>query len=380
MMNKEKRYERYQRQIVLKEFGVAAQQKLLQAKVLVIGAGGLGCPALQYLVAAGISTIGIVDDDIVSLTNLHRQVLYNMNDIGSSKAEVAADKLKQLNDEINILPYNTRITNQNALDIIAQYDIVVDGTDNFSSRYIINDACVLLNKPLVYGAISKFEGQVAVFNVKNTLNKSAINYRDLFPSPPKDDEVLNCAEAGVLGVLPGIIGTMQANETIKLITQTGEPLINKLLVYNALNNSTYQLSLSANEEAQQLIPKNKAAFLKMGYEWLCSSSINNELEIDAIEFNNLIDDNNTTIIDMREKNEQPIVDEFTHLKIPLSELIRQQSLIDNDNVVVFCQTGKRSLQAVRLLNEVFNQSKKIVSLKNGIVEWKRKYAFNKTEQ
>ena len=380
MMNKEKRYERYQRQIVLKEFGVAAQQKLLQAKVLVIGAGGLGCPALQYLVAAGISTIGIVDDDIVSLTNLHRQVLYNMNDIGSSKAEVAADKLKQLNDEINILPYNTRITNQNALDIIAQYDIVVDGTDNFSSRYIINDACVLLNKPLVYGAISKFEGQVAVFNVKNTLNKSAINYRDLFPSPPKDDEVLNCAEAGVLGVLPGIIGTMQANETIKLITQTGEPLINKLLVYNALNNSTYQLSLSANEEAQQLIPKNKAAFLKMGYEWLCSSSINNELEIDAIEFNNLIDDNNTTIIDVREKNEQPIVDEFTHLKIPLSELIRQQSLIDNDNVVVFCQTGKRSLQAVRLLNEVFNQSKKIVSLKNGIVEWKRKYAFNKTEQ
>ena len=227
-MNNHKSYERYQRQILLKEFGIDAQQKLLQAKVLVIGAGGLGCPALQYLVAAGIGTIGIVDDDIVSLNNLHRQVLYTVNDIGLSKAEVAAEKLKALNDEINIISYNERLTNKNALALLMNMILLVDGTDNFSSRYMINDACVLLNKPLVYGAISKFEGQVAVFNIKDEIQIRAINYRDLFPTPPKDDEVLNCAEAGVLGVLPGIIGTMQANETIKLITGIGKPLINTI--------------------------------------------------------------------------------------------------------------------------------------------------------
>ncbi len=193
-MNDNNQYERYDRQILLKEFGIASQEKLMQAKVLVIGAGGLGCPALQYLVAAGVGTIGIVDDDVVALNNLHRQVLYNVNDIGLSKAETAVQKLKVLNDEISIRVYNKRLTNKNALSIIKDYDTVVDGTDNFSSRYMINDACVLLNKSLIYGAISKFEGQVAVFNVKDEVNKRAINYRDLFPVPPKEHAILNCAE------------------------------------------------------------------------------------------------------------------------------------------------------------------------------------------
>ena len=184
-MNNNKRYERYQRQVILKEFGVGAQEKLLQSKVLVVGAGGLGCPLLQYLVAAGVGTIGIVDDDVVSLNNLHRQVLYNMNDIGLSKAEVAAEKLKTLNDEINVNIYNTRLINKNALSIITDYDIIIDGTDNFSSRYMINDACVLLKKPLVYGAISKFEGQVAVFNVTNNVNVRAINYQRLISKSAK---------------------------------------------------------------------------------------------------------------------------------------------------------------------------------------------------
>jgi adenylyltransferase/sulfurtransferase len=373
MINKRKRYERYQRQILLKEFGDKAQEKLMQAKVLVIGAGGLGCPALQYLVAAGIGTIGIVDDDVVTLTNLHRQVLYTMNDISLSKVTVAADKLKQLNDEVNITAYNERLTNKNALNIISQYDIIVDGTDNFSSRYLINDACVLLNKPLVYAAISKFEGQTAVFNVKKVSSERPINYRDLFPDPPKDDEILNCVEAGVLGVLPGIIGTMQANETIKLITGIGEPLVNKLLTYNALSNSTYEFTLSANEEAQELIPKDKESFLKMDYEWLCSSTKNREFEMNADEFNKLIKDIHTTIIDVREKEEQPVVDEFRHLQIPLSELIMKTSLINNDKVVVFCQSGQRSLQAAKWLREIFKE-KKVYSLKGGIVEWKKKYA------
>ncbi len=378
-MNSDKQYERYERQIMLKEFGVAAQKKLLQTKVLVVGAGGLGCPALQYLVAAGVGTIGIADDDVVSLNNLHRQVLYNMNDINLSKAEVAAEKLRALNNEINIVAYNLRLINKNALEIINAFDIVVDGTDNFSSRYMINDACMLLNKPLVYGAISKFEGQVAVFNAKDEVNKRAINYRDLFPVPPKDDEVLNCADAGVLGVLPGIIGTMQANETIKLIIGIGKPLVNTILTYNALDNSSYEFNLSLNENAQELSPKDLAAFLEMDYEWLCSSQINNSFEIDAAKFNNLIEDSNAIVIDVREKDEQPFVDEFEHIQIPLNELINNQKAIEKENVVVFCQSGQRSLQAAQLLNELFND-KHIYSLKGGIAEWKKQYALQANEK
>src|SRR5204862_3188744 len=215
-------YERYQRQIILPGFREKGQRELLQTKVIVVGAGGLGCPALQYLTAAGVGTIGIIDDDVVSLNNLQRQVLYSVNDIGFSKAERAAITLRQLNTGIKIISYYERLTTQNALALFKEFDIIIDGTDNFSTRYMINDACVLLNKPLVYGAISQFEGQVSVFRNKN---EEDVNYRDIFPDPPKDGEVLNCAEAGVLGVLPGIIGTMMANETIKLITSIGEPLI-----------------------------------------------------------------------------------------------------------------------------------------------------------
>ncbi len=369
-MNNDKRYERYQRQIVLKEFGVKAQVKLLHSKVLVVGAGGLGCAVLQYLVAAGVGTVGIIDNDVVSLSNLHRQVLYTCNDIGLLKAQVASEKLKAFNDEININTYNIKLTNQNALSIIKHYDIIVDGTDNFSSRYMINDACILLSKPLIYGAIFKFEGQVAIFNVKSDLNIRALNYRDLFTAPPKEDEVLNCAEAGVLGILPGIIGTMQANETIKLIIGVGKTLINTLLTYNALDNSIYEFNLSLNEEAQDLIPNDEEAFLKMDYEWLCSSHINNKFEIDVAAFNKLVEDDNTTIIDVREKDEQPLINEFEHIQIPLNQLINNQSLIVKNNVIVFCQSGKRSLQAAKMLSELFN-NKNIYSLKDGIIDWKK---------
>src|SRR4026208_639604 len=299
MMN-DKLYERYHRQIILPEFGEQGQQKLISAKVLVIGAGGLGCPALQYLTAAGVGTIGIVDDDVVALNNLHRQVLYSVNDIGLSKAERAADILRQLNPTIKISAYNERLTTQNTLTLFDEFDIIIDGTDNFSTRYMINDACVLLNKPLVYGAISQFEGQVSVFN-HQPLNESnkAVNYRDLFPDPPKDGEVLNCAEAGVLGVLPGIIGTMMANETIKLITGIGEPLINQLLTYNALNNQVYILNLSARKETRSLIPKNKKEFLQIDYEWLCASPVQ-QAEVDSDIFNGMVAKGNIDVIDVRE--------------------------------------------------------------------------------
>jgi len=193
-------YERYSRQLILKEFGEPAQQKLLQAKVLVVGAGGLGCACLQYLAAAGLGSIGIIDNDKVALHNLHRQVLYTVNDIGLPKAEQAARALQQLNPDIDIRAFNERLTVHNAIGLFREYDIIIDGTDNFSSRYMINDACVLTGKPLIYGAVSKFEGQVAIFNCSIQHNERPVNYRDLFPQPPAAGEIDNCAEAGVLGV------------------------------------------------------------------------------------------------------------------------------------------------------------------------------------
>ena len=364
-------YERYHRQIILPEFGEEGQQKLLEAKVLVIGAGGLGCPALQYLTAAGVGTIGIIDDDIVALNNLHRQILYSVNDIGFSKAERAAHILQQLNPDIKIIVYNERLVNSNALTLIDDFDIIIDGTDNFSTRYMINDACVLLNKPLVYGAISQFEGQVSVFNPQPIEGSNeSVNYRDLFPDPPKEGEVLNCAEAGVLGVLPGIIGTMMANETIKLITGIGEPLINQLLTYNALNNQVYQLNLSARKETRSLIPKNEKEFLQTDYEWLCAAPVQQE-EIDSDTFNTMIAKGSVDIIDVRESHEIPTVNEFGHIKIPLAQLAENSSLIKSENVIAFCQSGKRSLQAAKILSGIFGDTKKVYSLRGGIVQWKQ---------
>jgi len=365
-MSDQNLYERYHRQIILPEFGEEGQQKLLKAKVLVIGAGGLGCPALQYLAAAGIGTIGIVDDDTVALSNLHRQVLYSVNDIGSSKAERATKILQGLNPEVKIISYNERLQNQNALMLFDEYDIVIDGTDNFSTRYMINDACVLLNKPLVYGAISQFEGQVSVFSNKN---EEDVNYRDIFPDPPKDGEVLNCAEAGVLGVLPGIIGTMMANETIKLITGIGEPLIDQLFTYNALNNQVYQLNLSSRKETRSLIPKDEKEFLKTDYEWLCASPIE-QAEIDSDSFNRMLR-GGVDVVDVREPHEIPAVNEFVHIRIPLAQLADNISLIKSDKVIAFCQSGKRSLQAAKILSGIFGDAKKVYSLRGGIVQWKQ---------
>jgi sulfur-carrier protein adenylyltransferase/sulfurtransferase len=369
-MDKKKLYERYERQIILPEFGEEGQQKLLMAKVLVIGAGGLGCPVLQYLNAAGTGTIGIVDDDVVALNNLHRQVLYSVNDIGLSKAERAAHILQRANPEIKIIPYNERLTVHNALMLFDDFDLIIDGTDNFSTRYMINDACVLMNKPLVYGAISQFEGQVSVFNFRQNEDDEAVNYRDLFPNPPKEDEVLNCAETGVLGALPGIIGTMMASETIKLITGIGEPLVSQLLTFNALNNQVYQLTLSARKETRSLIPKNEAAFLETDYEWLCSSEII-QSEINADTFSALITNGNVDVIDVREPYEMPVANDFSNIKIPLAQLTENISLIKSDTIVTFCQTGNRSLQAVRILSGIFGAGKKIYSLRGGIVEWKK---------
>jgi sulfur-carrier protein adenylyltransferase/sulfurtransferase len=361
-------YERYHRQLILKEFGETGQQKLLNAKVLMIGAGGLGCAALPYLAAAGVGTIGIVDDDVVALSNLHRQTLYKTSDIGFSKAIKAKESLKQLNPEIAIIAYPERITTENAMDLMKDFDIIVDGTDNFASRYLINDACVLIGKPLVYGAVSQWEGQAAIFN-DNTYKKPAVNYRDLFPHPPKDNEVLNCAEAGVLGVLPGIIGAFQANETIKWITGVGQVLINKMLTYNALTNQSYEIELQAQPGTRSLIPADEIAFKKMDYQWLCASGLD-ELEISIAAFNKLMNEEDITFMDVRELHEQPVVTEFEHVRMPLSVFQHSGADVGTATAVVFCQSGKRSLQVARELSVKYSTSKKIFSLSGGIVQWK----------
>ena len=374
-MNKQTSYERYQRQVLLKEFGEEGQLKLLNAKVLVIGAGGLGCPMLQYLAAAGVGTIGIVDDDKVALSNLHRQILFSVNDIGKSKSERAAFYLKRLNPEIKLIACNKRITNQNALEVISGFDYVADGSDNFATRYMINDACVLLKKPLIYGAVSRFEGQVAVFNFNKNKHGELVNYRDLFPEPPNENEILNCAEAGVLGVLPGIIGTMMANECIKLITGIGEPLINTLLTYSTLTNKIYQIELSADKKNNTGTPGDEKSFREMNYEWLCGSALK-EFEIDTSTFNSLIQQEKIDIIDVRELDEKPDTNDFSYLKIPLDELEKNTSKIKNATVITFCQTGKRSVQAVEILSRIFKDQKKIYSLKGGIIEWEKQKKDN----
>lgn len=341
---------------------------MLQSSVLVVGAGGLGCPALQYLTAAGVGKIGLIDDDLVALHNLHRQVLYTTLDVGLRKADAAARRLNQMNPEVQVVAYLSRLTARNALALLNQYNIVLDATDNFATRYLINDACVLLKKPLVYGAIADFEGQVAVFNA----GENSVNYRDLFPQPPPPGSVLNCAEAGVLGVLPGLIGTMQATEVVKLITGIGQPLINRLLTYDALTHNGYVFELTLRADTASLVPKDAAAFEAMDYDWLCDAPATVE-EIDGDVFQTLVQSGKATAVDVREAGEEPTVTEFNHLKLPLSQLKDEASLPEGDAVVFFCQSGKRSREAASLFSSTFGGSKKVFSLKGGLLKWKREH-------
>jgi molybdopterin/thiamine biosynthesis adenylyltransferase/rhodanese-related sulfurtransferase len=345
---------RYARHYSLNNFGSEGQQKLANAKVLVIGAGGLGCPVLQYLAAAGVGTIGLADNDVVSLSNLQRQVLYSTEDIGRAKASVGALKLQQLNPDITIESYKMMVSNDNALDLIASYDIVIDCTDNFAARYLINDACVLLDKPLIFGAVYQYEGQVAVFNVED-INGNKTNYRNLFATPPDPLEVADCNEAGVLGVLPGIIGIMQATEAIKLLTGIGEVLANKLLTFSILDYSNFVIEVTPDDSVHELMPRDKLAFKNTDYNWLCGISF--------LQKANLAD---TLVIDVREEDELPKV-HFSNLNIPLSALSDKMSEIGVNNVLLFCQSGKRSLKAGKMLLEKFGNSRKISHLQGGII-------------
>jgi sulfur-carrier protein adenylyltransferase/sulfurtransferase len=361
---------RYARHYSLKDFGPEGQQKLAEARVLVIGAGGLGCPVLQYLAAAGVGTIGLADDDVVSLSNLQRQVLYSTEDVGKSKATIATSKLQQLNPEITINSFKTMVSSQNALGLISGYDIVVDCTDNFAARYLINDACVLLSKPLIFGAVYQYEGQVAVFNVADA-EGSTTNYRHLFATPPNPLEMADCNEAGVLGVLPGIIGIMQATEVIKLITGIGDILTNKLLTFSILNYDSFVIDITANDLAYANIPKDEAAFKATDYNWLCGSTVSGIENLDAKTFLEKIKHPGTVVIDVREADELPDAG-FENRKIPLSALSENIPEITQDNIILFCQGGKRSLKAGELLLEKFGSSKKISHLQGGIIALQEK--------
>lgn len=368
-MNKESNHNRYQRQIQLKEIGVVGQDKIALAKVLVIGAGGLGCPALQYLAAAGVGSIGIVDFDVVEMSNLQRQILYTVDDIGQSKAITAAKKIEALNPEIAIKSYNIQITNKNALEILENYDIIIDGSDNFATRYLINDACAILDKPLIYGAVLRFEGQIGVFNLEDEATDIKTNYRDLFPKAPDSASAISCNDVGVLGVIPGIIGTMQATEALKIITGVGKPLSNKIISYNALENTFYDFEIARQTNQSIDFPKSRSAFLDFNYDWSCTPN----LDIDTLtveEFDVLRKNEKITIIDVREKGELPFVDEFPFTIIPLSEFENRASTIQTENkIVVFCKSGQRSLKAIKILKEKFPDCQ-AYSLTGGIEYWK----------
>ena len=366
-MNSEDTYKRYSRQIILKEFGEEAQEKLLNAKVMVAGAGGLGCPALLYLAAAGAGTIGIADFDVADISNLQRQTLYGIDDIGKSKAESAAKKLKAFNPEIEIRIYDVKLDNQNALKIISEYDVIIDCTDNFQTRYLINDACVILDKPLVYGAVMGFEGQAAVFNFRDKKTGIRTNYRDLFPNPPDDGSVISCNEAGVLGVVPGIIGTMQAAEAIKIITGIGKVLCNTIISYNVLSNRFEKFTISPLENTGSSIPGSQSEFSKYNYERFCGIK-KSENEISVEDFYDLLVKENVRVIDIREENEMPLLRKFKTEKIPMTVFEKNISLLNSDEtIVLICQTGKRSSAAVEILKKKDSLCK-AYSLTGGIDE------------
>ena len=344
---------RYSRHIILSEIGQKGQDKLTQAKVLVIGAGGLGCPILQYLAAAGIGTLGIVDFDTIEESNLQRQILFGMSTLGKNKALAAKERLEDLNPTISITAYPERLTNKNAISLFEEYDIIVDGTDNFTTRYLINDASLITNKPLVYGAIYKFEGQVSVFNYQN-----GPSYRCIFPTPPKTGSVANCSEVGVLGVLPGIVGSMQANEVLKLILGLGNILSGKLLCYNALTAETITLSVNKSDIEINKVLSQKDTFQDN------QSAFNCDVYYNEITLEKVFEKENIQFIDVRETHEQPKVDIINPVQIPLSELELHLDKIDTEKEnIIFCQSGIRSKKAVALLQK--NNINNCYSLKEG---------------
>jgi sulfur-carrier protein adenylyltransferase/sulfurtransferase len=361
---------RYNRHIILPQFGIEGQQKLKAAKVLVVGSGGLGSPLLLYLAAAGIGTIGIIDFDVVDEGNLQRQVLFNNNDLKKPKAIQAAEKIKALNPYIHVTVYNDKITSANAMGIIKDYDIVADGTDNFPTRYLVNDACVLSGKPYVYGSVFQFEGQLSLFNYKNANGEAGPNYRDLYPTPPPPELIPDCASGGVLGVLPGIIGSMQALEVIKAITGIGENLSEKFLVFDALaaTSKTFIIRRTADNP---LNGKNPTITSLIDYDAFCNIKSNDNIkQITAEELFYLQSSGEDfQLIDVREPNEYAAYNIGGEL-ISLKDVLENIGKINrNKKVVIHCQSGNRSAQAINLLQQ--SGFDNLYNLAGGLEEYRR---------
>ncbi|MGH9684082.1 MAG: molybdopterin-synthase adenylyltransferase MoeB [Candidatus Acidiferrales bacterium] len=360
---------RYSRHLIMPEVGMEGQLKLKQAKVLCIGTGGLGAPLGLYLAAAGVGRIGLIDFDSVDFTNLQRQVLFGTGDVGRPKIEAAANRLRDLNPEIEIDTFEARLTSENALDILKDYDLVVDGTDNFPTRYLVNDACVLLGKPNVYGSIFRFEGQITIFGYQG-----GPCYRCLYPEPPPPGLVPSCAEGGVLGVLPGIVGTIQAAETLKLIIGKGEPLVGRLLLFDALAMRFRELKLRKNPGCP-VCGDHRTITKLIDYAEFCGvrgeeapAPATTAPEITPRDLKARLDrGDDLFILDVREPHEYQICNLGGHL-IPLGDLSRRAGELDTSReIVAHCRSGKRSAEAVEFLRQA--GFRKIWSLKGGILAW-----------
>lgn len=360
---------RYDRHIIIPDFGIEAQRKLKAAKVLVVGSGGLGSPLLLYLAAAGVGTIGIVDFDVVDDSNLHRQVLFGVGEVGQPKVEAARLRLRGLNPHIQIHTYNTALTSQNALAIFSGYDVIADGTDNFPTRYLVNDAAVLLGKPNVYASIFRFDGQVSVFNYTDTNGVLGPNYRDLYPTPPPPGLVPSCAEGGVLGVLPGIIGSLQALEVIKVITGVGEPLSGKFYTFDALTFESKLFTIKRRKD-NPLNGENPTLTALVDYEQFCGLKTPAETALKEITVNDLYEwqtrGDDFQLIDVREPHEYEIVNIGAEL-VPLATVGDNAGRINrHKKVVVHCKMGGRSAKAIRELEEKFGFDN-LYNLKGGIL-------------
>ncbi len=362
--------QRYSRHLIMPEVGVEGQRKLKAARVLCIGAGGLGAPATMYLAAAGVGTLGIVDFDTVDASNLHRQIIYGTPDVGRRKLEASRDRLTAMNPSVTVVMHEVALTSKNALDVLRGYDIVVDGTDNFQTRYLVNDACVLLGIPNAYGSIFRFDGQASVFAVKG-----GPCYRCLYPEPPPPGLVPSCAEGGVLGVLPGVIGIIQATEAIKLILGAGQPLIGRLLLYDALQMRFRELKLRRDVECP-VCGDNPTIRELIDYDAFCGVTAPSAApvstgipEVTAEELKAQIDSGKEVfILDVREPNEYQICRIAGSTLIPLGEVATRSAELDRDrDMVVHCKMGGRSAKAVALLQE--RGFTRVRNLKGGILTW-----------
>lgn len=364
---------RYSRHLILPEVGLAGQAKLRDSSALIIGAGGLGAPLGLYLAAAGVGRLGVVDFDVVEASNLQRQVIHSTKDVGRLKLDSARERIEGLNPDVIVEPYETRLTSENALQILGKYDVIVDGTDNFPTRYLVNDACVLLKKPNVYGSIFRFEGQASVFDASK-----GPCYRCLYPEPPPPGLVPSCAEGGVLGVLPGIIGSIQANETLKILLGVGEPLYGRLVLFDALGMRFRELKLRKDPDCVICGPNPQITEL-IDYLQFCGVGADQEsapleeqfvISPEALKAK-LGDDGDVVLVDVREQNEWDIGHIEGATLIPLGKLPgRVNELSTADEIVAYCHTGMRSAQAVKFLTEL--GFRKVQNLVGGIDAWSRK--------